>query len=185
MVIDRRAMMGGAVAALGTAVTDGPARAAARLLETADGRAIRGFDVASPAPFDGVPGMLRLGSPTARVVLHEVFDYNCGYCRAAAADLDALVGRDPDLALVLVNHPILSPDSQAVASVALTVHRLAGTAAGRAIHLALMSARGPLDAAKAIAIARDLGHDGEDQADRKSTRLNSSHEWISRMPSSA
>ena len=29
------------------------------------------------------------------------------------------------------------------------------------------------------------GVKAEDEADRKSTRLNSSHEWISRMPSSA
>ena len=30
----------------------------------------------------------------------------------------------------------------------------------------------------------DVG-EGVDEGDRKSTRLNSSHEWISRMPSSA
>ena len=46
---------------------------------------------------------------------------------------------------------------------------------------------------KFVAKARDYGmsalaltdRDGLAGADRKSTRLNSSHEWISRMPSSA
>ena len=35
-----------------------------------------------------------------------------------------------------------------------------------------------------VAVAYDIGFFGDD-SDRKSTRLNSSHEWISRMPSSA
>ena len=33
--------------------------------------------------------------------------------------------------------------------------------------------------------ARDFGENKVQELDRKSTRLNSSHEWISRMPSSA
>ena len=36
-----------------------------------------------------------------------------------------------------------------------------------------------------VGAAVGVGDDGFDRADRKSTRLNSSHEWISRMPSSA
>ena len=32
---------------------------------------------------------------------------------------------------------------------------------------------------------QENGRVSEEQSDRKSTRLNSSHEWISRMPSSA
>ena len=42
---------------------------------------------------------------------------------------------------------------------------------------ALVKKQGPLSVARSL----DIVH----QADRKSTRLNSSHEWISRMPSSA
>ena len=39
---------------------------------------------------------------------------------------------------------------------------------------------------ESIDVAVQLGIDAKksDQVDRKSTRLNSSHEWISRMPSS-
>ena len=36
-----------------------------------------------------------------------------------------------------------------------------------------------------IHLAEELGITEHNRADRKSTRLNSSHEWISRMPSSA
>ena len=38
---------------------------------------------------------------------------------------------------------------------------------------------------QSLAFARQLGVTGIQLKDRKSTRLNSSHEWISRMPSSA
>ena len=36
-----------------------------------------------------------------------------------------------------------------------------------------------------VICTRSFNHSGGGQSDRKSTRLNSSHEWISRMPSSA
>ena len=41
------------------------------------------------------------------------------------------------------------------------------------------------DAVYLVHAARTLGDVGAGITDRKSTRLNSSHEWISRMPSSA
>ena len=42
-----------------------------------------------------------------------------------------------------------------------------------------------LDAARAARAIAAGGREGRAPVDRKSTRLNSSHEWISRMPSSA
>ena len=44
-----------------------------------------------------------------------------------------------------------------------------------------------VDAAQSVSDLKALIRDAKNEAlkDRKSTRLNSSHEWISRMPSSA
>ena len=55
---------------------------------------------------------------------------------------------------------------------------------------AAATARGYAEAAHALSVALAASDDAFDQAwsdgkDRKNTRLNSSHEWISRMPSSA
>ena len=43
----------------------------------------------------------------------------------------------------------------------------------------------PQDSMPSIFNAIEIQRDPESVKDRKSTRLNSSHEWISRMPSSA
>ena len=55
------------------------------------------------------------------------------------------------------------------------------------LHLAVVAAEADEldDAVRALKRARALGLADERLSDRKSTRLNSSHEWISRMPSSA
>ena len=55
----------------------------------------------------------------------------------------------------------------------------------RALGVAMADLRKKLAAAKIDPEVRAIGISGQMHGDRKSTRLNSSHEWISRMPSSA
>ena len=51
------------------------------------------------------------GAADADVTLVQFFDYNCGYCRAARADIDKLIAEDPKLRVVYREVPILGEDS--------------------------------------------------------------------------
>ena len=64
------------------------------------------------------PGAV-LGNPAGKTVLVEFSDYACGYCRQSAADVEALIARDPQLKVVIREFPILSPESAAAARMAL------------------------------------------------------------------
>ena len=118
-----------------------------------DGSPIRNRTLPAGA-FAGLAGLQRIGSPAPDIVISEVFDYNCGYCRNAAGPLDALVERDGRIAIELLHHPILSPASRAVAILQQAVFRTLGPASARALHLALLGHRGFLDEPRARAIAR-------------------------------
>jgi protein-disulfide isomerase len=54
-----------------------------------------------------------LGNPKGDVSVVEFFDYNCGYCRAALPDMEAMLGKDKNIRFVLKEFPILGPDSVA------------------------------------------------------------------------
>lgn len=53
-----------------------------------------------------------VGNPNGKVTIVEFYDYNCGYCKRAMADMHALVEAEPELRFVLKEFPILGPDSQ-------------------------------------------------------------------------
>jgi len=64
------------------------------------------------------PGAI-LGNPNGKVTLVEFADFACGYCRQSVADVEALVKENPDLRVVMREFPILSPESDAAARMAL------------------------------------------------------------------
>jgi protein-disulfide isomerase len=59
------------------------------------------------------------GSADADVTMVQFFDYNCGYCRAARADIEKLVAEDPKLRVVYREVPILGEDSLKAARASL------------------------------------------------------------------
>lgn len=71
------------------------------------------------AEHDGI-----IGNPEGSVTIVEFFDYNCGYCKRAMSDMEALVADDPDLRFVLKEFPILGPDSQRAHVVSMAFHNL-------------------------------------------------------------
>lgn len=152
---DRRRLLLTLAGGAALAVT-GAARAAYPLVSE-DGSPIRNVRLPRDADVFRTRGLQRIGAEVADTMLLEVFDYNCGYCRTAAAPLDGLLREDPRLALVLLHSPILSPASIDVARVQIAVHRRHGAEAGRAAHLALMTAHGFLDAGRAIGMMVALG----------------------------
>ena len=61
----------------------------------------------------------RFGTPTADVTIVEYFDYNCPYCKKLGPALRDLPARDPGVAVVYKEWPILSDVSEYAARAAL------------------------------------------------------------------
>lgn len=51
------------------------------------------------------------GNPKGDVTVVEFFDYNCGYCKRALPDMQAILKNDPNVRFVMKEFPILGPDS--------------------------------------------------------------------------
>lgn len=101
-----------------------------------------------------------LGNPNGSVTLVEFFDYNCGYCRRALADMLTLLRDDIDLRVVLKEFPILGSGSVEAARVSIAV-RMQDAAGEKylAFHRRLLSGRGQVDKSSALAVAREIGLD--------------------------
>jgi len=99
-----------------------------------------------------------IGNPTGRVTIVEFYDYNCGYCRRAQADMLALTKSNPDLRFVLKEFPILGPDSQKAHVVSQAfVHLM--PAKFEEFHNQLIGSKGRATEEAAIRIALSLGAD--------------------------
>ncbi|MCR4266483.1 DsbA family protein [Nitratireductor sp. ZSWI3] len=70
--------------------------------------------------FDGI-----FGNPEAPITVVEFFDYNCGFCKRALGDMQALVEENDDVRFVLKEFPILSPESRDAHVVSMAVHAIA------------------------------------------------------------
>ena len=104
------------------------------------------------ASYDGI-----VGNPQGSVTIVEFFDYNCGFCKRAMEDMEAMVANDPDLRFVLKEFPILGPDSQKAHVVSMAFRALAPEKYG-AFHRALLGG-GRADEAAAIEAALAQGVD--------------------------
>ena len=102
-------------------------------------------------------GVTYVGPREAEVTLYEFFDYNCPYCRKAAADMTALAGSDPALRIGLVHNPILSPMSAQAAKVSLAVQRKLGSTAAFTFYGQLLATKGQIDGNKALDLGAKLG----------------------------
>jgi protein-disulfide isomerase len=100
-----------------------------------------------------------LGNRAGDVTLVEFFDYNCGYCKRALADLIQLMKNDPKLKVVLKEYPILGPDSVEAARVAVAVRMQDAGERYLAFHRKLLENRGHNDKARALAAAEEAGLD--------------------------
>ena len=96
--------------------------------------------------------------PNGKVTIVEFYDYNCGYCKRAIEDMQALTAADPDLRFVLKEFPILGPDSQKASVVSMAFHTLMPEKYGE-FHNQLLGGQGRASEASAIKIALSLGAD--------------------------
>ena len=99
-----------------------------------------------------------MGNPDGDVTLVEFFDYNCGYCRRAQADMQQLMADDPNLRVVLKEFPVLGEGSVEASQVSIAVRIVAPEKAGE-LHDALLAQSGQVDAEVALAVAESLGID--------------------------
>jgi len=106
------------------------------------------------------PRQVTLGNPDGDVTMVEFFDYNCGFCRRALADMLDLMKDDPKLRVVLKEFPVLGPGSVEAAQVAVAV-RMQDKDGKKYLefHQKLLSSRGQADRARALAVAKDVGLD--------------------------
>jgi protein-disulfide isomerase len=101
-----------------------------------------------------------LGNPKGDVTMVEFFDYNCGYCKRAMADMMQLLKADPNLKVVLKEYPVLGPGSLEAAQVAVAARMQDKTGKKYLdFHQRLLGGRGPADKAHALAAAKDAGFD--------------------------
>ncbi|MCO6052060.1 DsbA family protein [Mesorhizobium sp. RP14(2022)] len=99
-----------------------------------------------------------VGNPNGKTTVVEFFDYNCGYCRHALSDMQALTKEDGDLRFVLKELPILGPDSQKAHMVSMAFRKLMPEKYSE-FHQKLLGQEGRAGEASAIQVATSLGAD--------------------------
>jgi protein-disulfide isomerase len=106
------------------------------------------------------PRQVTLGNPNGDVTMVEFFDYNCGFCRRALADMLGLMKQDPKLRVVLKEFPVLGPGSVEAAQVAVAV-RMQDKDGKKYLefHQKLLGGRGQADRTHAIEAAKEAGVD--------------------------
>jgi protein-disulfide isomerase len=105
------------------------------------------------------PLQVVLGNPAGDVTLVEFFDYNCGYCRRAHADMTRLINEDSKLRVVLKEFPVLGPASMEAAQVAIAVNIVAPEKYGE-FHDKMLADKAQASADRAVALAESIGIDG-------------------------
>jgi protein-disulfide isomerase len=101
-----------------------------------------------------------LGNPQGDVTMVEFFDYNCGYCKRALADMLELMKADNKLRVVLKEFPVLGEGSVEAARVAVAARMQDPTGKKYLdFHQKLLGNRGSVGRAQAIAAAKEAGFD--------------------------
>ena len=99
------------------------------------------------------------GNPSGDITMVEFFDYNCGYCRKALGDIQALIKSDPKLRVVIKDFPVLGPESLEASQVAVAVRQQLKGDKLFEFHQKLLETKGRVNGARAIQVAKELGAD--------------------------
>lgn len=99
-----------------------------------------------------------IGKEDAPITIVEFFDYNCGYCKRALPDIQAISKENDKVRFVFIEMPILGPSSGTAAQYALAAHNQ-----GKyfEFHSALMEDRAPKEEEHLIEVGAKLGLDTE------------------------
>jgi protein-disulfide isomerase len=97
-----------------------------------------------------------VGNPKGDVTIVEFFDYNCGFCKKALADVTKLIEREKQVKVVLKELPILSKGSEEAAKVALAA-KMQGKYWD--FHRAMLGSSGQANEGAALRVAEKVGLD--------------------------
>ncbi|GJD94214.1 DsbA family protein [Methylobacterium iners] len=100
-----------------------------------------------------------VGNPTGDVTLVEFYDYNCGYCRKALTDIQALIKSDPKLRVVLKDFPVLGAESLEASKLSLAAKQQLKSEKLFEFHTKLLESKGRVNTEKALAVAKEMGLD--------------------------
>ncbi|WP_299731162.1 DsbA family protein [uncultured Tateyamaria sp.] len=78
------------------------------------------------------------GNPDGDITLVEFLDYRCGFCKRAHGEVAKLLETDGNIRLVVKEFPILGEQSLLASRFAVATKQIAGDAAYRGLHDALM-----------------------------------------------
>ena len=113
------------------------------------------------------------GNPDGDVTVVEFLDYNCGYCKKAHSEVQALLSSDKNVRYVLKEFPILGPGSTFAARAVLASQRQLDSARYGEFSDRLMSYKGTHDETSVIEIATAVGLDPEQlQVDMASPEID-------------
>ncbi|MGR3493160.1 MAG: DsbA family protein [Shimia sp.] len=101
------------------------------------------------------------GNPDGDITLVEFMDYRCGFCRRAHPEVLELVEGDGDIRWIVLEYPILGPESELAARFALSTRAVEGDEAYGVVHDALMTIRGAVDERSLRRLADAQGYDAE------------------------
>ena len=111
------------------------------------------------------PGSPVIGNPDGDVTVVEFMDYRCGYCKKVFPAVQEILKTDGNIRYVVKEFPILGPDSVVASKAELSVWLLTPEKY-MAFHSALMEARGGLSQNRVVAMAAEMGFDGQQIATR-------------------
>lgn len=100
------------------------------------------------------PEQTVIGNPEGSVTVVEFFDYNCGYCKTMFETVQKSLRANDDIRLVLIEFPILGPNSITATKAALAAREqgLYGP-----FHQAMILHRGNLNESTIMTLARGVG----------------------------
>jgi protein-disulfide isomerase len=130
-------------------------------IKTEEGDVVANFDLnpSLSTRLEKLPGEVAVANLHGDVTLWQFYDLNCPYCRAAAADVDALIRADGKLKLVLVPYAVLSVQSVRGAMVEIAAAKLLTPDQFLDFHRRIYANRGVIDGPKVLAVAKDMGLD--------------------------
>jgi len=93
------------------------------------------------------------------VTVVEFMDYRCGYCRRAVDEVEGLLEEDGNIRFIVKEFPILGEDSVLASRFAIATQQVAGDAAYKSVHDALMAYNGSMNDTGFTRLADSLGLD--------------------------
>jgi len=117
------------------------------------------LNAAQAARIAALPAKVAVGNLAGDVTILQFYDLNCPFCREAAGDVDALVRADKNLKLVFVPYAVLSVASVQGALVEVAAGKMLSPEQFLDFHRRIYAARGLIDGARVMAVAKDLGLD--------------------------